>query len=139
VDTLTFPLLPALFMLQTGYIILLLPLQNTTSKPKKRAPVVKVDSLGDSIKNKVIVGHPAANTSDIVLAAFRIDFHDPSGDYCVLHYNCLVWSSCDDTYPSNSPHRSAHCPLKLLPTILLNPCQHRDYSTISHVGVPYRG
>jgi hypothetical protein len=55
VETLTFPLLPALFMLQTGYIILLLPLHNTTSKPKKRTPVVKVDSLGDAIKTKVIV------------------------------------------------------------------------------------
>jgi hypothetical protein len=122
VDTLTFPLLPALFMLQTGYIILLLPLHNTTSKPKKRTTVVKVDSLGDAIKTKVIVCCSLTKESDLILAAFTIDFLDPSCNSCVLYHNHSVRSACDDTSSSNSPHRSAHCPPQLIPAVLLNPC-----------------
>ena len=52
ISALSAPLLPTIFILQTMFIILLLPLQPLPSKSSKRRGYVKMDTLGDAIKVK---------------------------------------------------------------------------------------
>jgi hypothetical protein len=49
--TLTMPLLPSLVVLQTSFIVLLLPFYAPVSKTKKRN-IVKMDSLNEAVKIK---------------------------------------------------------------------------------------
>jgi hypothetical protein len=52
---LTVPLLPSIFMIQTTFVILLLPLHTLSIKPPRKRGIVKVDSLGEAIQAKAAV------------------------------------------------------------------------------------
>ena len=56
--TLTVPLLPSIFIVQTTFIVLLLPFyvsSSNTTKSVKQRNVVKMDTLGNAIKSKAYV------------------------------------------------------------------------------------
>ena len=52
VSSLAAPLLPSIFILQTAFIILLLPLHPFPSKSSRKRASVRMDTLGDAIKAK---------------------------------------------------------------------------------------
>src|SRR5277367_2337079 len=54
--TLTTPLLPSIFIIQSAVIILLLPF-NPSSKPAKKR-VVKIDTLGEALRSRAMVEFP---------------------------------------------------------------------------------
>src|SRR5579859_5787816 len=54
-NALTSPLLPTIFILQTAFIILLLPLHTTSKKPPKKRGTILVDSLGDALRAVAVV------------------------------------------------------------------------------------
>ena len=51
--TLTTPLLPAIFIIQSAFIILLLPFNPSSKLARKR--VVKIDTLGEALRSKAVV------------------------------------------------------------------------------------
>src|ERR1700738_2253855 len=55
VSALTFPLLPSVFIIQTAFVILLLPLHTLSTQPPRKRGIVKMDTLGDSILAKAAV------------------------------------------------------------------------------------
>lgn len=53
-STLTTPLLTSMFIVQTTFIVLLLPLL-TSTKPSKKRGIVKIDTIGEATRSKAIV------------------------------------------------------------------------------------
>jgi len=133
IAVLTAPLLPSIFILQTAFIILLLPLHHPTLTPKssfkKRSSSL---TLRDAIKSKVKVTYLSKTNGSNNLAFGSVSLPVNPWNSCILHYHHPIWSTVDNTYFSNSSHSNSYRIIIDISTFLFSPIQCREYSTTDH-------
>jgi hypothetical protein len=138
IATLTAPLLPSIFILQTAFIILLLPLHNpvltTKLSFKKRYSSL---TLRDAIKSKAAVTYLSKMNGSDNLALDSISLPLNPRYSCILYYHHPIWSTINNTYFSNSSHCNSYRITIDISTFLFSLMQFREYSTIDHFGISY--
>ena len=102
-DTLTSPLLPSLFIVQTVFIVLLLPLPYSSTKQSRKRGIVKVDTLGEAIQSKVMVISQLTETI-LTLATLSIAISFDSRYNTTVYNHRSLWRTSDNSHCRKLPH-----------------------------------
>lgn len=138
IATLTAPLLPSIFILQTAFIVLLLPLHHpiliTKSSFRKRSSSL---TLRDAINSKATVTYLSKTNGSDNLALDSVSLPVNPCYSCILHYHHPIRSTLDNAHFSNTSHCNSYRIIIDIPTFFFPLMQFREYSTINYFGISY--